>query len=441
MSERPFGNGSGSINIELNSNIGLYAPRIIFKNGASTSINPGVTTSLDANSARYEFMELTPATYVIEYNISSCSKKIYDTLSVAPYSFPDLKNSAAYQCDNNNFSVSAVADGGVSPFNYEIIGSNPSGPSITTPVQNNSVFDIVTNSSYSLVRMRAVDACGNGTLNDVSVLPLGQLTITSDNVDCYSNSLTLMVDTIPNASYTWYLKRSEGDSTVIANNQSYHIPYLLPTDTGVYICKTSVNNGCLMRLSYYHLKGDCSILLPVKILSFTGKPEGRDVALNWIVGEEQGMREHQIERSSGSGSFEPVGSVPATNDPARNRYSFTDKNVPAGRLRYRLRSVSQDYRITYSPVVEIIQEGISITAMPNPVKQELTISISGKSEARYDITLYNLNGQALQKQSTGSIRSGQFRLQRLPAIHSGIYLLKIVNLETGNLFTQKLIYE
>lgn len=434
-------NGSGNIAIELNSNIGLYAPQIIKKNSAVVSISPGITTNISSTARKYEFLELNPATYVLEYNISSCSKKVYDTLTVAPYSFPDLKNSAAYQCDNNNFSVSAVADGGVSPFSYEIIGSNPSGPSIVTPVQTSSLFDIVSNSSYSLVRMRAVDACGNGTLNDVSVLPLGQLTISMNNIDCYSNNLTLSVDTIPNATYTWYLKRNTTDSTLVTTNQSYNIPYLLPTDTGMYVCKTSVNNGCLMRLSYFHLKGECSILLPVKITGFTGRLSGNDVILNWNVSQEERLKEYQVERSVGSGSFELIGIVPATNDPNLNRYSFTDANAPGGRLRYRLKIIGQDDNHTYSNTIGITHNGAFITAAPNPVKQELTISISAKTDAIYNIKLYNLNGQELHQQTTNRIRSGVFHLQRNSKITAGIYFARITNLDTGELFTQKIIYE
>ncbi|RYZ52941.1 MAG: T9SS type A sorting domain-containing protein [Sphingobacteriales bacterium] len=437
------GSGSGTIIVELSSNLGQYAPKIIKKNAASASITPSSTTNLSPTVTRYEFFDLTPAAYVLEYSITPCSKKVYDTLTVVAYAYPDLKNSAAYQCDNNNFSVSAVAGGGVSPFNYEIIGSNPSGPSIVTPAQNNSVFDILTAETYSLVRMRAVDACGNGTLNDVSVLPLGQLTIRVNNVDCYSNNLTLNVDTVPNATYTWYLKKKANstDSTIVTTNQAYNIPYLLPTDTGVYVCKTSVNNGCLMRLSYFNLKGDCSMLLPVRISSFTGRLSGNDVLLNWMVSQEEHMKEYRIERSVGSGSFELVGIVAATNNPALNHYAFTDANAPGGRLRYRLKIVNKDNASTYSSTIEVTHNGVFITAAPNPVKQELTISISAKTDAVYDIKLINLSGQVMQQQTTGRIRGSVIHLYRDGKTPAGIYLVKITNKDNGEQFTQKLIYQ
>jgi hypothetical protein len=434
-------NGSGDINVELNSNIGMNAPKIIKRNTTTVSIFPTLSLPLGVNLARYSFLELQPATYVLEYDVSACSRKVYDTVIVAAYKFPDLANSAAYQCDNNNFSVSAVAAGGVSPFSYEVIGSNPSG--IASMLQSTSVFNILTNTPYSLVRMRAVDACGNGTLNDVSVLPLGQLTIHINNVDCYSNAVQLAVDTVPNASYTWYFKKKANstDSTLVTTNQVYSIPYLLPSDTGTYVCKTSVNNGCLQRLSYFNLKGDCSILLPVKMTSFTGKLSGNDVLLNWKVEQEDKVREYQVERSVGNASFEYIGTVRATNEPGSHQYNYTDANAPGGKLRYRLKVIDENGRHSYSKLVELTHAAVFITAAPNPVKQDLSVSISAKSEASYSIKLYNLSGQIIHQQTTSRIRSGLFRIARTHKMPPGFYLIKVENLEGGEVFTQKLIFE
>lgn len=196
-----------------------------------------------------------------------------------------------------------------------------------------------------------------------------------------------------------------------------------------------------MRLSYFHLKGNCSILLPVKITGFTGRLSGNDVILNWNVSQEERIKEYQVERSTGSGSFELTGIVAATNDPNFNRYSFTDANAPGGRLRYRLKIIGQDGSHTYSNTIEITHNGVFITVAPNPVKHELTISISAKTDAVYGIKLYNLNGQVMHQQTTTRIRSGVFRLQRNSKITAGIYFARITNLDTGEQFTQKLIYQ
>jgi hypothetical protein len=68
--------------------------------------------------------------------------------------------------------VGASVSGGSAPYTYQIIGSAPSLPSINTVTQASPVFNITNGITYSLVRLRAIDACGNATLNDVSILPL-----------------------------------------------------------------------------------------------------------------------------------------------------------------------------------------------------------------------------------------------------------------------------
>ncbi|RYY56766.1 MAG: T9SS type A sorting domain-containing protein [Chitinophagaceae bacterium] len=434
-------NGSGEIVTELVSNIGMYTPTIIRRNGSVVNIGPTLNQSISANHRRYTFSDLGPATYILEYNITTCARRVYDTIVVSNYIYPNLLNSAAYQCDNSNFSVNAVASNGVAPFTYEIIGSNPAGPSIVSPMQNSPVFNINTAAAYSLVRMRAVDACGNGTLNDVSVLPLGQLTIQVNNVDCWSNAITLSVDTIPNATYEWYKKTSATDSTLIGTTQSYQIPALYPSHTGIYVCKTVVNSGCLVRLSSYHLRGACSIVLPVKMLGFEGRLENNKVKLKWNVSDEKSVKEYQVERKSDNSSFEKIGTVTAENKGGTKLYPFTDANPGSGIIQYRLKIVALDGAVTYSNAVTIQRELDEITAGPNPVKDMLKISITGKTESAYEISLVSMNGQLILSQTTATTRTANLQIPRTSRMSPGMYILKIKNLGTGSLFTKKMLFE
>ncbi|MET0635862.1 MAG: T9SS type A sorting domain-containing protein [Chitinophagaceae bacterium] len=433
-------NGSGEIVADLVSNIGLYVPTVIRRNGVTVSVTPTLNQTISANHKRYTFSDLSPATYILEYNITTCAKKVYDTIIVSNYQYPNLVNSAAYQCDNSNFSVNAVASKGVAPFTYEIIGSNPSGPSIVSPMQSSAMFNITTAASYSLVRMRAVDACGNGTLNDVSVLPLGNLTIQVNNIDCYSNNISLSVDTIPNATYLWYKKTTATDSVLIGSSQTYNIPALYPSDTGRYVCKTIVNSGCLVRLSYYRLKGGCSMILPVRILNFEGRLENEKVPLKWKVAEEISVKEYQLERKT-AGTFEKIGTFTADNKGGDKVYNHTDLNPGTGVIQYRLKIVTDDGRITYSSIVTVQNDVDGITAGPNPVKDVLLIRINGKSESAYEITLVNMGGQRILSQTTTRARTASLQIPRTSNMAPGMYILKIRNINTGQLFSKKMLFE
>ena len=191
---------------------------------------------------------------------------MYDTVVITNYLYPNLDRSSAYQCDVNGFSVSAVASNGVGPFTYEIIGSQPTTPDITTGPQSSPIFTINNGSNYSLIRLRALDACGNATLGDASILPLAMNGAVS-SLDCLSQPTTLSVDSLYNSSYAWYKKLdvNSTDSILIGTGTSYFIPTVLPSDTGIYVCYVSVNSGCINRTFTFHVNGQCWIILPVKL--------------------------------------------------------------------------------------------------------------------------------------------------------------------------------
>ncbi len=248
-------NGASDLSINTNSNPVIITPKIIRKNGTALTINYNIV-----NNEVYKFVDLEPATYVVEYSTQYCPVKVYDTISVAPYSFPNLQQSTAFQCDNNSFSLGASVTGGSAPFTYEIIGTYPGPASLQVAPQSNPVFNINDGNSYNLIRLRAVDNCGNATLNDVSILPLANIVVSASS-NCYSNDVRLSVDSIPNANYAWYRKTSSTDSTLVGTGIDYRISHLLPSDTGIYVCKTSVNSGCLTKVSSYNLTGNCGSIL------------------------------------------------------------------------------------------------------------------------------------------------------------------------------------
>ena len=78
------------------------------KNFAATTIN----YSSNAGNT-FLFTNLEPATYVVTYTFGGCVQTVNDTVVVGPYQFPNLSQSAAYQCDNNSFSVGASKTGSV----------------------------------------------------------------------------------------------------------------------------------------------------------------------------------------------------------------------------------------------------------------------------------------------------------------------------------------
>lgn len=428
-------NGATDIDIDVNSNMGVVKPVIIKKNNNNVTINYASNVG-----SQYKFVDLEPASYIVQYTVPNCTGKIYDTIDVVPYAFPGLQQSAAYQCDNNNFSVGAVVTGGTGPFAYEIIGSIPASPSINAVGQTSPVFTITNGVQYSLVRLRAVDACGNATLNDVNILPLANTLIYASS-DCYYNEVNLQVDSTANATYRWFKKTTATDSVLVSNSTSYKIPYLLPSDIGTYVCHMSVNNGCLTKLSYFEVTGMCGGTLPTDV-KLTGKQVNGVNHLNWGAQRDLDTRSYVVERSaSANGQFTTIGTINARQLNSQSIYAFADESpLPVGH--YRLRIVSNDGKVTYSNIISLKTAVVnSIGLYPNPVKNVLNIAISATQQETYKVTLMTSTGQTVQEQVMQKGPQGVLQLYRGPGVVSGVYVLRILAINSQESYVYKVIYE
>jgi hypothetical protein len=429
-------NGATDIDIDVNSNMGVVTPVIIKKNTATVNIK--FTSNVGSS---YKFVDLEPASYVIQYSVPNCTGRIYDTVDVVPYSFPGLQQSAAYQCDNNNFSVGAAVTGGTGPFSYEIIGSIPASPSINSAGQTSPVFTITNGVQYSLVRLRAVDACGNATLNDVNILPLANTLIYASS-DCYYNDIVLHVDSTANATYKWYKRKSATDSVLVSTTTSYRIPYLLPSDTGVYVCRMSVNGGCLTKLSYFTVTGMCSGTLPGQV-RLAGKEINGTVQLNWAALQDVDTKEYIIERSStNNGTYTPIGKVNARQLGGRIIYAFTDETPMAGSNYYRLQIVGKDNKSVYSNIIHIKTAAVSsISLYPNPAKKVLNISFSARQPESYKLSLVSAAGLVVHEQLVQKVQQATIQFHRPETVKTGVYMLRIIALNSQETYVHKVIFE
>ncbi|MBC7828980.1 MAG: T9SS type A sorting domain-containing protein [Chitinophagaceae bacterium] len=431
-----WANGSSDLQVIASTNLTSVNMSITEKNFTATTINY-------ANNVgnTFTFTNLEPATYVITYTFAGCVQTTKDTIVVGPYQYPNLSQSAAYQCDNNSFSVGASVNGGVSPFTYEVIGSTPSFPSIISPAQASPLFTINNGIEYSLVRLRATDACGNATLNDVSILPLAN-TIVRASSQCWYNDITLTTDTVPNATYTWFKKTSATDSVLIGNTVGYNIPYMLPSDTGVYVSRMSVNSGCLTKISYFHLVPSCGFLLPVKI-TLNGKAINESAnQLTWTAKDEQSVKRYIIERSNKqNGQFEIVGTV-NSNQSVSSTYLFNDNSPQREGNFYRIKIEHATGKFSYSNMI-VITSNVenTVSAYPNPVKDLLNINIRGSQNQNYRLSLYNNAGQIIYTATQLSIQSGTIKYRREAKAKPGLYFLQVNNLSTGESNTYKIIFE
>lgn len=430
-------NGSGDVVINyVNNNIGgQIRSEIIRRNGAVVSI---AGTRSGPNNYISTFTNLSPGTYVISTNVKDCDKDVFDTVVVKTYISPDLLKSAAYICDNNSLSVGAAVTGGVAPFQYEIIGSVPVSPAIISAPQSNPLFTINNATQYSMIRLRAVDACGNAGLNDVGIVPLGAVSITS-GYDCYYLKMVLQADSIPNTTYRWYKKTGAADSTFIGTGSKYIIPYLLPSDTGRYVSVLSVNNGCISRLAYFNVTAGCSGVLQQSI-TLNGKLNSRGgTDLEWNISSSVGFNQFEIEYSSNpNGQFKKIGILKA--DKAKSSsFLFTDQFPSAANNYYRLKIVRSDLSFYYSNTVVVHKTTDGLSIFPNPVENDLSVNFKD-DKGDYLISMTDLAGRKILE--LHSLRKKQEILHSVATIYRlkpGIYVLSVRDNQTGTIISKKVL--
>ena len=437
-------NGSGSIKTTASSNTGTLTVSIIKKN--NSNLSPFISPSL-VSAGVYTFNNLGPAKYVIRYKANdACNKYFYDTVTVSNYQYPNLDRSSAYQCDQNGFSIGAVVSNGVGPFTYEIIGSTPASPSIINAPQPSPLFNINNGTTYSLIRLRALDACGNASLEDASILPLANNGITAD-FNCFQLYSNLRVDTLYNSVYAWYLKHtiSGSDSIYLGSTYNLYMPNLTPSDTGLYTCHLSVNSGCIKRTYYYRLTGACSHYLPVTLQNFTGRYTGTKVLLNWQVASNDNIKKFTVERKGHNNSFAEIGSINVTvNSSGQMGYQFLDPLPDPEKNYYRLKLVNYNNTFIYSNEILLTQKQQlkGIVTYPNPVNDLLTIEFKQQqANHSFKISLVNLQNQVVKEMGYNSSTGNKLQIRWSKELAAGTYILKVFDVTTNEGFSQKVVFQ
>lgn len=236
----------GNINITWNT-FGLYQASISYG-----KIGQGMIAKIEnqSNAGTSSFNNVDTGTYWVQYKPQYCGELYYDTVTILPYVLPKLRKSIAFDCVGGNINAIGSVKDGLAPYTYEIIQTFPIDNPV--PPQASNIFTIA--GSYTLIRMRVVDACGNTSLQDIAVRPPAKpiLRITSGLPICNLSSLTLYVDSfIVGQVYEW--KNPAGN--VIGTDATLSLNNLNPaTDTGTYTCHVQILGTCYDALTSFHLR-------------------------------------------------------------------------------------------------------------------------------------------------------------------------------------------
>ncbi len=116
-------------------------------------------------------------------------------------------------------------------------------------------------------------------------------------------------------------------------------------------------------------------VLPVSLISFTGKNEKQAINLNWITSQEINAASFDVERSVNSKAFAPISNVLATNATNGAAYAFSDNDVTErGEYLYRLKIKDANASFEYSKIIKFTRAGDKkMIVVGNPFTSQINV--------------------------------------------------------------------
>lgn len=181
---------------------------------------------------------------------------------------------------------------------------------------------------------------------------------------------------------------------------------------------------------HWNLNGvslNCAILLPIELISFTGKVESDRNVLHWITASELNNSHFDIERSTDIINFEIVGTVTgAGTSTDKNQYLFNDKERPFGTAYYRLKQTDFNGDFSHSDIISLTNnnELDLIAVFPNPGKGRFTCELKAAKAMAIELSVFDLQGRMVQHDLWDIEPGSSTNIIDLSTAASGNYILQ-----------------
>ncbi|HEY6172029.1 MAG TPA: YCF48-related protein [Candidatus Kapabacteria bacterium] len=168
-------------------------------------------------------------------------------------------------------------------------------------------------------------------------------------------------------------------------------------------------------------------MLPVELISFSGRRTESDVVLSWSVATENNSSHYEVFRSSDS-QWESVGRVVAQGNSAHFDYAYIDANAPASHLQYRLKQYDLDGSEYDLGVVTLGAStapiDLSLSVFPNPMVLGGSVSFTLPETSEASVSLVDISGRKASLVATGEYVAGNYTIPfDAIGISAGHYLL------------------
>lgn len=338
---------------------------------------------------------------------------------------------------NNNIYIASFQGNGTNPIsNVNTYGSNPltvAAPGSASEFQNGDLAITANGTLYALANVT------NGqtyiyTLNSLSTpTTLTRKWIVQDNGGTFSGSVNGLAWT---QSGSLHFSTSTGiyfiDQTTANTNSGTVQANLIPGSGGLGLTDLASD------------RFPSQSTLPVTLGAFSVTKQGDFAVLNWKTSTEINTDHFEIERSYDGVNFTSVAMKAAAGNTSSDvNYQHSDPinyNYPI--VYYRLKTVDQDTRFSYSKIVALrLSNGPikNMTIFPNPFTTDLKLQINSLSETTGTIRISNAIGQVVYNRNI-MLQKGEnivVLTSGLETLKPGLHLMEVIT--TEGKVTQKII--
>jgi hypothetical protein len=196
--------------------------------------------------------------------------------------------------------------------------------------------------------------------------------------------------------------------------------------------------------------------LPVELTSFVSNVSGRSVELSWETKTELNTRQFEIERTNSSSdglgtTWATVGVIKAAGTSlSAKQYTYSEKNLQAGKYHYRLKITDNNGTFKYSKVIEteiaLPKEFAINQNYPNPFNPSTKIDYQVPVDAKVMLEVFSITGQKVVELVNQDQQAGYYSVNfgsSSNKLASGVYIYRFMatGKASGNNFssTKKMI--
>jgi len=161
--------------------------------------------------------------------------------------------------------------------------------------------------------------------------------------------------------------------------------------------------------------------LAIKLLSIAAENRGTYNRVDWKSAEELKGDVFVLERSADGENFRELATIKANG--YASTYSYNDQQPVQGINYYRLKMLDAAGRTEYSQVVTATATNVNLFAVdayPNPVKETLTVSVSGDRGENASIVITDATGKLIQ---TVAVNANTTEI-KMGGLAAGMYFVK-----------------